>query len=125
MTSRRKAAIQITKNLLKKQITKHTCTVHSVTLCRSTKEVANNKATKEKGKDMRQKLDKIKTELNPNKTPISKVPEKYHNSPEAIEAKEMEINNLPKYGAFEEVEDHGQERTASRWVITQKNNQES
>ena len=68
MTSRRRAAIQITKNLVKKQITKHTCTVH---LCRSTKEVANNKATKEKGKDMRQKLDKIKTELNPNKTPKS------------------------------------------------------
>ena len=34
----------------------------------------------------------------------------------------MEINNLHKYGAFDEVEDHGQERTASRWVITQNNN---
>ena len=32
----------------------------------------------------------------------------------------MEIENLKKYGVFEEVEDTGQERITSRWVIMRK-----
>ena len=30
------------------------------------------------------------------------------------------MENLTKYGVFEEVEDNGQERISSRWVITKK-----
>ena len=37
-----------------------------------------------------------------------------------VEAKEKELENLTKYGVFEEVEDNGQERISSRWVITKK-----
>ncbi len=37
-----------------------------------------------------------------------------------IEAKQKEIENLEKYGVFEEVEDEGQNTVDSRWVITRK-----
>ena len=43
-----------------------------------------------------------------------------HKKPEVIEAKQKEIENLEKYGVFEEVEDKGQETVDSRWVITRK-----
>ena len=36
------------------------------------------------------------------------------------EAKHKEIENLIRYDVFEEVEDCGQDRIASRWVVTQK-----
>ena len=48
------------------------------------------------------------------------VPVEEHRRPEVIEAKEKEIENLEKYGVFEEVEDVGQETVGSRWVITRK-----
>ena len=34
--------------------------------------------------------------------------------------KQTEIENLEKYGLYEEVEDQGQETVDSRWVITRK-----
>ena len=37
-----------------------------------------------------------------------------------IKPKQREIENLEKYGVFEEVEDVGQETVGSRWVITRK-----
>ena len=37
-----------------------------------------------------------------------------------MEAKEVEMKNLKDYDTFEEVEDCGQERITSRWVITVK-----
>ena len=43
-----------------------------------------------------------------------------HKKPEVIEAKQKEIENLEKYGVFEEVEDEGHETVGSRWVITRK-----
>ena len=43
-----------------------------------------------------------------------------HKKPEVIEAKQKEIENLEKYGVFEEVEDEGQEVVDSRWVVTKK-----
>ena len=43
---------------------------------------------------------------------------KEHRKPEVIEAKEKEIENLEKYGVFEEVEDEGQEMVDPRWIIT-------
>ena len=48
------------------------------------------------------------------------MPVKEHKKPEVIEAKQREIENLEKYGVFEEVEDVGQETVGSRWVITRK-----
>ena len=48
------------------------------------------------------------------------VPVREHKKPEVIEAKNKEIENLEKYGVFEEVEDEGQETVGSRWVITRK-----
>ena len=48
------------------------------------------------------------------------VPVREHKKPEVIEAKNKEIENLEKYGVFEEVEDEGQETVGSRWVINRK-----
>ena len=48
------------------------------------------------------------------------VPTKEHKRMEVVEAKEKELQNLFNYDVFEEVEDKGQERIGSRWVITQK-----
>ena len=48
------------------------------------------------------------------------VPVREHKKPEVIEAKAKEIENLKKYGVFEEVEDEGQEKIDSRLVITRK-----
>ena len=48
------------------------------------------------------------------------VPVREHRRPEVSEAKQREIENLEKYGVFEEVEDEGQDVVDSRWVITRK-----
>ena len=48
------------------------------------------------------------------------VPVREHKKPEVIEAKQKEIENLEKYGVFEEVEDEGQDTLDSRWMITRK-----
>ena len=48
------------------------------------------------------------------------LPVSQHNKPEVRLAKETEIKNLVDYGTFEEVDDTGQERITSRWVITVK-----
>jgi hypothetical protein len=45
---------------------------------------------------------------------------KYHKLPEVIEAKETELKNLEDFDTYEEVEDIGQSRVGSRWVITEK-----
>ena len=46
------------------------------------------------------------------------IPAKEQNTPEVDEAKHKEIENLVKFDVFEEVDDCGQERIGSRWVIT-------
>ena len=51
---------------------------------------------------------------------VVEVPVKEHKSPEVIEAKGKELENLKDYETFYEVEDTGQERVGSRWVITRK-----
>ena len=48
------------------------------------------------------------------------VPVLEHKRIEVKEAKDKEIENLKKYKVFEEIEDTGQERISSRWVITKK-----
>ena len=45
---------------------------------------------------------------------------KEHKKPEVIEAKQREIENLEKYGVFEEIENEGQETVGSRWVLARK-----
>ena len=51
---------------------------------------------------------------------VVELPSSKHNIPEVQEAKNTEIKNLKEYETFEEVEDCGQERISSRWVITVK-----
>ena len=48
------------------------------------------------------------------------MPVREYKKPEVIEAKQKEIENLQKYGVFEEVDDEGQETIGSRWMITRK-----
>ena len=48
------------------------------------------------------------------------VPVREHKKVEVIEAKDKELDNLMKYGVFEEVNNEGQETISSRWVITKK-----
>ena len=43
-----------------------------------------------------------------------------HETPEVVEAKQKELENLEKYEVFEEVKYEGQETVGSRWVITKK-----
>ena len=51
---------------------------------------------------------------------VVELPSSKHNIPEVVEAKKSELKNLADYETFEEVEDCGQERISSRWVITMK-----
>ena len=53
-------------------------------------------------------------------TYVVELPVSQHNTPEVHAAKAIEIQNLNDYETFEEVEDCGQERISSRWVITVK-----
>ena len=53
-------------------------------------------------------------------TYVVEVPVREHKMQEVLEAKERELDNLMKYGVFEEVDDVGQETIGSRWVITKK-----
>ena len=47
-------------------------------------------------------------------------PVREHKTPEVVEAKQKELENLEKYEVFEEVKYEGQETVGSRWVITKK-----
>jgi hypothetical protein len=51
---------------------------------------------------------------------VVEVPVKYHKLPEIVEAKETEMKNLEDFDTFEEVQDIGQAKVGSRWVITEK-----
>ena len=51
---------------------------------------------------------------------VTEVPKRFHNTPEVIESKQREYNNFLKFNAFEEIEDVGQSRIGSRWVVTEK-----
>ena len=59
--------------------------------------------------------------LNENENisyPVKTLLAKDHNTPEVLEAKHREIEKFKDFGAIEEVEDVGQERIPSKWVIT-------
>ena len=51
---------------------------------------------------------------------VTEIPRKFHNTPEVLQAKKDEINNFQKFDAYKEVEDVGQKKITSRWVVTQK-----
>ena len=51
---------------------------------------------------------------------VVEIPTKEQNTQEVKDAKHREIENLMKFNVFEEVEDCGQPRIGSRWVVTQK-----
>ena len=51
---------------------------------------------------------------------IVEIPAKGQNTPEVNEAKYNRVENLVRFDVFEEVDDCGQERIGSRWVVTQK-----
>ena len=53
-------------------------------------------------------------------TYVVELPVSQHQTPQVIEAKQTEMKNLQDYNTFEEVEDIGQERITSRWVVTVK-----
>ena len=61
-------------------------------------------------------LEILEDEQKLNEVLVTEVPRKYHNSPEIIQAKELEFNNFQKFETFNEVEDIGQRR----WVVTLK-----
>ena len=52
------------------------------------------------------------------------IPTSRHNEPEVIEAKIEELNKYKAFGAFDIVEDQGQEAIDTRWVITEKEQQD-
>ena len=64
--------------------------------------------------------DLLEDERKVQEVLVTEVPKKYHNSPEVITAKEAEMANFIRFEAFEEVEDVGQPRISSRWVVTEK-----
>ena len=55
---------------------------------------------------------------------IIEIPKKRHNEPAVIEAKEKEFENFKKYGAVTEVEDEGQDKIGSQWIINEKQKQD-
>ena len=48
------------------------------------------------------------------------LPKNRHNDTDCIEAKEAELQKLKDFNAFEEVDDMGQKRISTRWIICQK-----
>ena len=62
----------------------------------------------------------LESEQRINEVLVTEIPKKYHNAPEVIEAKESEITNFNRFEAYEEVDDIGQTRITSRWVVTEK-----
>ena len=55
----------------------------------------------------RNNLEILENKQKLNEILVTEVPRKYHNSPEVIQAKELEFNNFQKFEAFVEVEDVG------------------
>ena len=70
-------------------------------------------------------LEEMENQERYNKVLATEIPKKYHNTPEVIEAKEAEMGNFIRFKAFEDIEDQGQPRISSRWVITEKQNHDA
>ena len=52
------------------------------------------------------------------------LPVSQHHRQDVKAAKLVEVDNLANFGVFEKVEDIGQPRITSRWVVTEKNKQD-
>ena len=48
------------------------------------------------------------------------MPVREHGKPKVIEANDKGIKNLETYETFEEIDDEGQEKIESRWIVTEK-----
>ena len=64
--------------------------------------------------------EKITEQSNIEEINVTYVPLGEHWRPEVIEAKEKELDNWNKFNVFKEVQDVGQKTISTRWVITQK-----
>ena len=53
---------------------------------------------------------------------VTEIPRKFHNTPEVLQAKKDEINNFQKFDAYKEVEDGGQKKITSRWIVKEDHN---
>ena len=51
---------------------------------------------------------------------IALIPAKDHGKQECVEAKRKELQAFEDFGVYTEVEDHGQEKLSSRWILTDK-----
>ena len=81
-------------------------------------EKENNQEIRKKERNMEEKgirtmyytrnnLEILEDKQKLNEVLVTEVPRKYHESPEVIQAKELEYNNFQKFDAFDEVEDIG------------------
>ena len=104
--------------------------VNMVHFTEEVKETETRKEIRQKEIEMEQEGTKIlyyamredilEDEKKVNDVLVTEIPKKLHGSPEVIEAKELEMSNFIKFGAYQEVEDEGQPRITSRWVVTEK-----
>ena len=63
------------------------------------------------------------SENNDEEVNITHIPIGEHWRPDVIQAKQKEIDNWKKFDVFTEVQDQGQKRISTRWVITEKINE--
>ena len=63
------------------------------------------------------------SENNDEEVNITHVPVGDHWRPDVVQAKQNEIENWKKFDVFTEVQDSGQKRISTRWVITEKINE--
>ena len=51
---------------------------------------------------------------------VTIVPPEEHDSPKVLEAKQLELRHFKDYGVYKEVNDLGQARISSGWILTKK-----
>ena len=61
---------------------------------------------------------------NEHTTYVIQIPVREHGRANVSEAKARELENLKKFGVFEEVDDDGQDTVGTHWVITKKEPQD-
>ena len=59
-------------------------------------------------------------ETNANEVYVVEIPRKYHDHPDVIESKKVELQRWKDYDAFEEVDIDGQHVISTRWVVVEK-----
>ena len=51
------------------------------------------------------------------------IPRSRHEDKDCVEAKKMELEKLSSFGVYQEVDDEGQERISTTWVLWNKGNE--